>query len=470
MGEYGVGVGGLADVLENFTTSRYDLLADKEFEEEVVAKRTDTYYPQQYLPYYGASMPIVFNLHQEVENFTKLNSIMLHGTIEVFNKTTKKAPERDETFSLVNTYPHALFSNVAVRVGNVWIADPSEKPYPYKAYIENVMVHGKNYSDTIMTADGFYKDDDARGKDVDGNFKEGVGWAKRREGVLTGAKQEFCIPLHHDIITATRDLPPEIPMEVKLTRNTDTFVIWAPKLKYGAEPDPGDANEDTRPYHEYEIRLSDLRLTVDKVKVAARIFNHYYNRPKGKIPEIPFTRNMIRSYTTRPNSYDWSFPNFVQHKQLPETVYVVFVPLLAYEGQMTENPFNFEEIKFNEASLIVNGIHEPPVPLTNVATKDRMRDFYQHFLNNTGQDHFNNSAVNISMDDYFNKGYFILAWDRTPSGNNRYTRHTMDEGSISLHLKLQTPLADRYQVIMYCSYSDSIKIDEKGNVQPINTF
>ena len=91
MGEYGVGVGGLADVLENFTTSRYDLLADKEFEEEVVAKRTDTYYPQQYLPYYGASMPIVFNLHQEVENFTKLNSIMLHGTIEVFNKTTKKA-------------------------------------------------------------------------------------------------------------------------------------------------------------------------------------------------------------------------------------------------------------------------------------------------------------------------------------------------------------------------------------------
>ena len=261
-----------------------------------------------------------------------------------------------------------------------------------------------------------------------------------------------------------------IEMEVKLTRNTDSFVIWAPDNKIGEEPPPPEGEDDTRPKNEYQIKLSDLRLTVDKVKVTDKIFNRYANRAKGKLAEIPFTRNMIRSYTTRPGSYDWSFPNFVQHKQLPETVYVVFVPLEAYEGKQSENPFNFEEIKFNEASLIVNGRHEPTVALTNVDTKYRRRDFYQHFLNNTGQDHFNNSAVNISMEEYFDKGYFILAWDRTPSGNNRYTRHTMDEGAISLHLKLNTPKADRYQVIMYCSYSDSIKIDEKNNVQPIETF
>ena len=474
MGEYGVGVGGLADVLENFTTSRYDLLADKEFEEEVVAKRTTTYFPQQYLDVYTDKMPVVFNLYPEVECFTKLPSIMLHGTIEVENTTTGTFPERDEVFSLVNTYPHALFSNVAVRVGNVWINDASEKPYPYKAYIENVMVHGKNYSDTIMSADGYYKDANARGEwDAEGVFIQGEGWKERRKGLCTGAKQEFCIPLHHDIITATRDLPPMIEMEVKLTRNTDSFVIWAPDNKIGEEPPPPEAEgeDDTRPKkNEYQIKLSDLRLTADKVKVTDKIFNRYANRAKGKLAEIPFTRNMIRSYTTRPGSYDWSFPNFVQHKQLPETVYVVFVPLEAYEGKQSENPFNFEEIKFNEASLIVNGRHEPTVALTNVDTKYRRRDFYQHFLNNTGQDHFNNSAVNISMEEYFDKGYFILAWDRTPSGNNRYTRHTMDEGAISLHLKLNTPKADRYQVIMYCSYSDSIKIDEKNNVQPIETF
>ena len=98
-------------------------------------------------------------------------------------------------------------------------------------------------------------------------------------------------------------------------------------------------------------------------------------------------------------------------------------------------------------------------PLTNASNKKRKRDFYEHFLDNTGRDHFNSHCVNISQDEYFNKGYFILAWDRTASTDNRFNRHTMERGHISLNLKAESEVTDQYQVIMYCSYSDAIIID-----------
>ena len=98
-------------------------------------------------------------------------------------------------------------------------------------------------------------------------------------------------------------------------------------------------------------------------------------------------------------------------------------------------------------------------PLTNAVNKLRKRDFYEHFLDNTGRDHFNSQCVNISMEEYFDKGYFILAWDRTASSDNRFSRHTMERGHISLNLKAVAAVTERYQVVMYCSYSDAISID-----------
>ena len=101
-------------------------------------------------------------------------------------------------------------------------------------------------------------------------------------------------------------------MEFKLIRMKDDFVIWSPDSnKNGANPPVA---------HKYRIDLSDLRLTVKKTKTVDKIFNHYYNGVSGRIPEIPFTRNMIRSYTALDKVTDLSFPNFVEQRQLPEVL------------------------------------------------------------------------------------------------------------------------------------------------------
>ena len=448
MANRGIGVGGLANSREDYSTSRYNLFAPFTFEQEVVSFRTATYVPTTVRDNYDGTMQIVFDIPGETQDWTKLKTFELHGRIKVRNKT-KGANPAAECFSLINNWPHALFSDVSIKLAQSDISDPTRMPYPYKAILETLLVNDKTYQETVMSADGFIKDNDAEKDNQIDAYTDAPdsGFSKRSIGLRGGGYKEFCIPLHNDVITATRDLPPGHAIEVRLTRNADKFVMWN-----------GHNNND-----DYEIILTDLRLTLEKVKLVDSIFNAYYNKVGGeRKAEIPFTRNFIRSYTTRANQLDWSYPNFItNNRQLPETVYVVFVPLGAYEGDKHKNPFNFKQLKFQEASLIINGIHEPTTPLTNVMDRYRMKDMYDYFLNNTGRDHFNSNSVNISMEEYYEKGYFILAWDRTPSGNNRFTRSTMGYGTISLNLKLATQLeeGEKYQVIVYCSYSDSIKID-----------
>ena len=152
---------------------------------------------------------------------------------------------------------------------------------------------------------------------------------------------------------------------------TDDFVFWLKSdNKVGS----------TTNFTEYAIELTDLRIGVVKTLTVDPIFNHFYNSQKDKIPEIPFTRNMIRTYTKTEGITDLGHYNFVEQNQLPETVYVVFVKLDAYNGARNMNPFNFEYIELAEASLLVNNKHEPMRPLKSTSSSHRKRHFYEHFL------------------------------------------------------------------------------------------
>ena len=122
---------------------------------------------------------------------------------------------------------------------------------------------------------------------------------------------DFCISLHNDIITATRDIPPGNRIQVRLIRMADDFVIWSPKT-----------NKKGNDLMKYRIKLENLRLTVRKSILKDELFNAYYNGLK-KIPEIPFSRNMIRTYTKLSGETDLGARNFIDQGQLPECVYIV---------------------------------------------------------------------------------------------------------------------------------------------------
>ena len=132
MAEKGTGIGGLANVREDYTTSRYDHYAPFEFEEEIRDTETFTYLPQSITEFYTSSNPVVFEIPSEVDWYTKLKTIKLHGEFSVWNKTTKAAPADGEVWSLTNNYVHSFFSQCSVAINDHVIVDSTTNPYPYK--------------------------------------------------------------------------------------------------------------------------------------------------------------------------------------------------------------------------------------------------------------------------------------------------------------------------------------------------
>ena len=249
----------------------------------------------------------------EVDRFTRLNSLRAMGDVKVRNKTQDADPS-DDAWSLINNPIHSMFAQVVAAINDHEITDSTNSPYPIKAYLETLLTHSKEYQENILSADLWYKDENQLTTDSTSKSFE-----KRKTGIKRGGKKEFCVPLHHDIVTAKRDLPPGYRLEIKMTRMPNDFVFWVPQ-KAGPNDDKGQPTVVDG--DEYEIIIDNLRLLVDKVTVEDKIFNYYYNGLK-KIPEIPFSRNMIRSYTKLAGSTDLGFPNLIESAQLPEFCLVV---------------------------------------------------------------------------------------------------------------------------------------------------
>ena len=82
---------------------------------------------------------------------------------------------------------------------------------------------------------------------------------------------------------------------------------------------------------------------------------------------------------------------------------------------------------------------------------------YAQFLENTGIS-IDDREIGISIEDYYG-GSFILAWDRTQDKCNRFHRHMMESGSMSINIKTKTPLEKTVTVIIYATYSRDLEFD-----------
>ena len=76
--------------------------------------------------------------------------------------------------------------------------------------------------------------------------------------------------------------------------------------------------------------------------------------------------------------------NIITGHQLPEQIIIGMVNETAHTGDIEKNPFNFQHFDCSEASLVVNGIHEPAEPYKIDISAKNYVNLYSDFLLNTG--------------------------------------------------------------------------------------
>ena len=137
-------------------------------------------------------------------------------------------------------------------------------------------------------------------------------------------------------------------------------------------------------------------------------------------------------------------------------------------GDIKKNPFNFKHYDCSEASIVVNGIHEPTEPYKIDIDTGNYIDLYTDFLLNTGVDN-EDRDFGITETD-FTGGNFFLVFDRSKDKCNRYHRHPHDSGTIDINIRTKTNLTNTVTVLVYATYSSEIIIDDANTVNIVKNF
>lgn len=426
----GFGIGGHAKSVVEMTTSKLDYWSPLVVENGVKKSYNIEIYPQST----STEGPIDFHLAGDPDKFIDIATLTLHGRLGLRkrNNDGEWRPVDDNTRGgFINNFYQSLFSCVTVKVNDTEIGDIANGSYPYTSYLQTLLgTSSSQAANNILQQRGFIKD-----TTDDGAFK------KRVAPFLTQKWVDFNIPLHNDLMTVEKYLPPGTKLSFSLRRSADQFVIW--------KPDDDD--------NEYKIAMEDLHMKVKFLEVQPEVMrNHEKMASKGL--RMKFTQNMLKTFAVPKGAVELKQHNLFFGHRLPDRVYLTFVEQDAYNGNACKSPYVFETAGVSEASLIVNGISEPSPPYTYEPGVDE-KDLYFNFLENTGTSPYEMESVNVTLEE-FNNGYFVIPFDRSPTKDNGLYAHKSEGGNMTINVKCRTPLQKNFMVLVFASYDSVLLFTE----------
>ena len=158
----------------------------------------------------------------------------------------------DTPVAPMNNWLHYLFSQVDVYLDDTLVT-PSSSTYPFRAYVDTVLIYGAEAKNTQLTSQLWYKDTaghmDAR--TVDGG---NTGLVERRRYIAESRVVETVGRLHVDLFLQDRFLLNGVSVKIRLVRSKDAFSLMA-----------GGQNPD------YKVQIVDVVLFARKALLSLTV-------------------------------------------------------------------------------------------------------------------------------------------------------------------------------------------------------
>ena len=445
----GIGIGGLSTGKDEIASSQFDLFEKVELETGVKKIHTQTFHP---ISSTNSQGPFIFEIPADPEKFTDAESIRLLGKMRIRKKAGNLITnlEAGEKVSTVNNIFNSLWSSINIQINETEITDPSSRWYAFKSYFENHLSYSSPTKENVLAFKGYIKDTPGKYDDIgdDSNLSTNDGYLKRQKMFERSKWVYFCINIHADITTLRKFIPPNVKIMLELRRNSDEFCLLSHKA-----------------IDDFKIEIDDMRVRVNRIEPSTQVSKYYANEIKmGNIPRLSIDRSLLKTYTVSSGRLDLSGYNIISGRQLPDQIIIGVLEEGAHSGDITKNPFNFQDFGISEACLIVNGRREPPELYRLNKDSGDKADLYSSFLENVGVG-VDDRECGITYDDYYG-GSFLLVWDRTQDKCNRFHRHASDTGSIDVYLKTKTPLTKTVTIVIYATYSADLQIVGDSVITP----
>lgn len=386
--------------------------------------------------------PIEFNINASADEYIDLGRTYLYVKLKV-TKDDGENLDVTEKVAPVNLFLHSLFSQVDVKLRDTLVT-PSVNTYPYKSYLETLLSYGSDAKETQLSAElwsadhGNMNETDPYDKDL---TNDGM---KVRAAFIAGSKSlEMMGRIHCDIFQQDRYLLNNVDMYIKLIRSPQKFHLMS------------NANS-------YTTKIQDAAFHVRKVKLNPSIsLGHSKLLDQGKLVKYPIRRGVVTSFTISQNSLSFCKENVVSG-QLPRRVVIGFVKNSAFNGNIKENPYDFQHFDLNYLSLHNGSQSVPSQPLTPNFEKSEYLQAYMTLFEGTGM--LNADRGHGICRGHYTKGYALYAFDLTADMCEGNHVDPIKHGSLRMEAHFSKALPCTVNVVVYSEYENIIQIDRARNI------
>lgn len=364
----------------------------------------------------------------------------MHGTCQIVKKDGSNLPD-DVDYSIVNLFPHALFSQIDLEIDGINLSS-HDNLYPYKAYLETLLSYGFDAKLSHLTTSHFVKD-------TAHNFENGSsgnnGYIARQKEVKGSRIFDFCINPHIDFFHTSRVLPSDIAMKIKLIRSSDSFSILS------------NTNDDLC------VKIQSLSLFVYRIQPTENIRQLHNKLFNNKNALFPITKSLCKKYTVPSGLSSANQPNII-NGLLPRQIVVGFVKADALNGDYKLNPFNFHHFDCNFIALRVNGLQVPAKGYRPNFEKKLVRRELRSLYDNIGvNDASDDTGCNLNVEDFIG-GSTLFSFDLTADKCNGFHLHESIAGIVDLEILFDKPLKEAITVLCYTAHESTIAITRERGV------
>lgn len=407
------------------------------------------------------SGPVEFYLPPNDKEYLDLQNTFLYLKMRILddsgNALKAKTSTSDATIPNasivypVNYIHAACFKTVEVQLNNKSCSS-NDTMYPYRSYFESLFTYSKASKEEQLIAAMYYKDKNPMDEHTDAITKSGSEQSKNTGAVFRFKRTAYSSPfetigrIHSEIFSQPKLLIGDVAVRLKFHRMDPKFALMSV-----------DADQ------KYTIAIDTAILFVCQKRISEAVRDAHRETLQKKNILYPVRKVQMKFFTRGPQRSDLTEPNFVTGV-LPRRIILGLVSAEGFNGHQHHNPFNFAHFNVKTLILRKNGEALPFQSLEmDFTNKCSLRGYVAlmegtHYL-------FKNKSMDIRPFVDYPQGYTLYAFDLSQDHSGANSFDLIQQGTISLEIKLAEPSTKGICIVAYLEYDSLIQIDSYYNVK-----
>ena len=392
------------------------------------------------------SSPILFDISgQNGLEYLDLFNSQIHVTLRVLHDDNSVLGVSEDV-APVNLFLQSLFSQIDVSIQGKALSTTSGY-YPYKAYIQSLLRYGSDAKQSQLSTQLWLKDTSGHFDDVDFSNGDNTNGIVRMSYIQESKLLDLQGPIMHDLFQVRRYILNQVGVSIRFHRSNASFSLLSNEAK------------------KYKIDIREMTLKVCKIQVNPAVITAHNALLNSTNAKYPYTKTEIASTTLAKGTLKFSW-NHVFQSSCPNKLIIAFINSEATGvGNLTKNPWNFQNYNLSQIGLSVDGIPVNGGPLQlsyNNKTGCTVVEVLSNLLMATRK-WLNDEVIDINRDD-IPSGYALYAFDTQPDFDGNEYLSLKKQGSLRIDAVFNTALPHTVNCIVLAERQGYFEISQSRDV------